>query len=134
MDKIRERISFLEAQERAAEEKRERRNRLMREDLNTQVLIILFCIVYKYTIFSVAGGECTDFSQEKLWVSLRDMDSVGNVGGVLIESSFFRLAQVFEISTSRFTRCYTETKQTNDVRFSENERSPLIFSFSKKKK
>lgn len=37
MAKIRERIAYLEAQERAAEEKRERRNQLMRNDLNTQV-------------------------------------------------------------------------------------------------
>ncbi|CAN0374340.1 unnamed protein product, partial [Ectocarpus fasciculatus] len=37
MAKIRERIAYLEAQEKAAEEKRERRNQLMRSDLNTQV-------------------------------------------------------------------------------------------------
>lgn len=38
MAKIRERIAYLEAQEQAAHEKRERRNQLMRNDLNTQVL------------------------------------------------------------------------------------------------
>lgn len=38
MAKIRERIAYLEAQEKAAEEKRERRNQLMRSDLNTQVV------------------------------------------------------------------------------------------------
>eukprot|EP00752_Nemacystus_decipiens_P010861 g9656.t1 len=37
MTKIRERIAYLEAQEQAAQEKRERRNQLMRNDLNTQV-------------------------------------------------------------------------------------------------
>lgn len=37
MAKIRERIAYLEAQEQAAHEKRERRNQLMRNDLNTQV-------------------------------------------------------------------------------------------------
>lgn len=37
MAKIRERIAYLEAQEQAAQEKRERRNQLMRNDLNTQV-------------------------------------------------------------------------------------------------
>ncbi|CAM9784968.1 unnamed protein product, partial [Hapterophycus canaliculatus] len=37
MAKIRERIAFLEAQEQAAQEKREKRNHLMRSDLNTQV-------------------------------------------------------------------------------------------------
>lgn len=37
MEKIRERIRYLEAQEKAAQEKRERRNELMRSDLNTQV-------------------------------------------------------------------------------------------------
>lgn len=37
MAKIRERIAYLEAQEQAAQEKRERRNQLMRSDLNTQV-------------------------------------------------------------------------------------------------
>ncbi|CAM9574734.1 unnamed protein product [Pylaiella littoralis] len=37
MAKIRERIAYLEAQEEAARDKRERRNQLMRSDLNTQV-------------------------------------------------------------------------------------------------
>lgn len=37
MAKIRERIAYLEAQEEAAQEKRKRRNQLMRSDLNTQV-------------------------------------------------------------------------------------------------
>lgn len=37
MEKIRERIRYLEVQEQAAHEKRERRNELMRADLNTQV-------------------------------------------------------------------------------------------------
>lgn len=37
MDKIRERIRYLEAQEQAAQEKRERRNELMRADLDMQV-------------------------------------------------------------------------------------------------
>eukprot|EP00903_Cladosiphon_okamuranus_P014745 g13663.t1 len=37
MAKIRERIAYLEAQEHAAQEKRERRNQLMRKDLDTQV-------------------------------------------------------------------------------------------------
>lgn len=36
MAKIRERIAYLEEQEQAAQEKRERRNQLMRNDLNTQ--------------------------------------------------------------------------------------------------
>lgn len=48
MAKIRERIAYLEAQEKAAEEKRERRNQLMRSDLNTQVgdlnLVLLLSI------------------------------------------------------------------------------------------
>lgn len=37
MDKIRERIRYLEAQEQATQEKKERGNQLMRNDLNTQV-------------------------------------------------------------------------------------------------
>lgn len=41
MEKIRERIRYLEVQEQAAHEKRERRNELMRADLNTQVSIAL---------------------------------------------------------------------------------------------
>lgn len=40
MAKIRERIAYLEAQEQAAQEKRERRNQLMRSDLNTQVFTV----------------------------------------------------------------------------------------------
>lgn len=37
MEKIRERIRYLEAQEQATQDKRERGNQLMRNDLNTQV-------------------------------------------------------------------------------------------------
>lgn len=49
MEKIRERIRYLEAQEQATQDKRERGNQLMRNDLNTQVGLAMR--------HSLAGGD-----------------------------------------------------------------------------
>lgn len=85
MQKILERIRFLEAQERAAKEERERRNQLLRQDLKIQVhplcvsclmshvLCLMSCVIVSSVSCLVSSVLCLGgggSGRTRLWLAL----------------------------------------------------------------